>query len=176
MTAFVAWVLCQVVAAPGIKEKLAVTLVLGIAFLSGLYPSLGLTVLIERLPNWLRLKRDEPQAVEISRSFPLDPIDGIDPSIKFRLNQLEIAEVQNLATANPILLYIGRPYDLLEVIDWMAQAQLLAELGPERFLQALVAGIRDMIAFLELVRARADDGFWRRFYCREPRPATRRCR
>ena len=150
MTVFVAWVLCQVVAAPGIQEKLAVAMVLGIAFVSGLYPSLGLNVLIDRLPNWLRLKRDVPQAGAISRSFPLDLIDGIDPSIKFRLNQLEIAEVQNLATANPILLYIESPYGLLEVIDWMAQAQLLAELGPERFLQARAAGVRDMVAFLEL--------------------------
>ena len=58
MTVFVAWVLCQVVAAPGIREKVAVTVVLGIAFLSGLYPSLGLNVLVERLPHWLRLKRD----------------------------------------------------------------------------------------------------------------------
>jgi hypothetical protein len=150
MTVFVAWVLCQVVAAPGIKEKVAVTVVLGIAFLSGLYPSLGLNVLIDRLPHWLRLKRDVPEANAISRSFPLDLIDGIDPSIKFRLNQLEIAEVQNLATANPILLYVEAPYGLLEVIDWMAQAQLLVELGPERFLEARSLGVRDMIAFLEL--------------------------
>jgi hypothetical protein len=150
MTVFVAWVLCQVVAAPGIQEKFAVAIVLGIAFLSGLYPTLGLNVLIDRLPNWLRLKRDVAQAGEISRSFPLDLIDGIDPSIRFRLNQLEIAEVQNLATANPILLYIESPYGLLEVIDWMAQAQLLVEFGPERFLQARAAGVRDMVAFLEL--------------------------
>jgi hypothetical protein len=155
MTVFVAWVLCQVVAAPGIKEKLAVTVVLGIAFLSGLYPSLGLNVLIDRLPHWLRLKRDVPQASDISRSFPLDLIDGIDPSIRFRLNQLEIAEVQNLATANPILLYVEAPYGLLEVIDWMAQAQLLAELGPERFLAARAQGVRDMVAFLELGRNEA---------------------
>ena len=153
MTVFVAWVLCQVVAAPGIQEKLAVAVVLGIAFLSGLYPSLGVNVLIDRLPNWLRLKRDVPQAVDISRSFPLDLIDGIDPSIRFRLNQLEIAEVQNLATANPILLYVEAPYGLLEVIDWMAQAQLLIELGPERFLDARAEGIRDMVAFLELGRS-----------------------
>jgi hypothetical protein len=150
MTVFVAWVLCQVVAAPGIQEKLAVAIVLGIAFLSGLYPTLGLNVLVDRLPHWLRLKRDVAQAGEISRSFPLDLIDGIDPSIRFRLNQLEIAEVQNLATANPILLYIESPYGLIEVIDWMAQAQLLGELGPERFLQARSAGVRDMVAFLEL--------------------------
>jgi len=36
------------------------------------------------------------------------------------------------------------------VIDWIAQAQLLAELGPERFLLARSNGVRDMIAFLEL--------------------------
>lgn len=153
MTVFVAWVLCQVVAAPGIQEKLAVAVILGIAFLSGLYPSLGVNVLIDRLPHWLRLKRDVPEADEIARSFPLDLIDGIDPSIRFRLNQLEIAEVQNLATANPILLYVEAPYGLLEVIDWMAQAQLLVELGPERFLQARSAGVRDMVAFLELGRS-----------------------
>jgi hypothetical protein len=150
MTVFVAWVLCQVVAAPGIQEKLAVAVVLGIAFLAGLYPSLGVNVLIDRLPHWLRLKREVPEADDISRSFPLDLIDGIDSSIRFRLNQLEIAEVQNLATANPILLYIEAPYGLLEVIDWMAQAQLLVELGPERFLQARSTGVRDMVAFLEL--------------------------
>ncbi len=61
--------------------------------------------------------------------------------------------MQNLATANPILLYVEAPYGLLEVIDWMAQAQLLAELGPERFLEARSNGVRDMIAFLELGRS-----------------------
>lgn len=153
MTVFVAWVLCQVVGAPGIQEKLAIAVVLGIAFLSGLYPSLGVNVLVDRLPHWLRLKRDVPEAATISRAFPLDLIDGIDSSIKFRLNQLEIAEVQNLATANPILLYVEAPYGLLQVIDWIAQAQLLHELGPERFLKARAAGVRDMMAFLELGRS-----------------------
>ena len=176
MTVFVAWVLCQVVAAPGIQEKLAVAVILGIAFLSGLYPSLGLNVLIDRLPHWLRLKRDVPQAGEISRSFPLDLIDGIDPSIRFRLNQLEIAEVQNLATANPILLYVEAPYGLLEVIDWMAQAQLLAELGPERFLQARSAGIRDMGAFLELGGSEEGRRLLAPLCWRSPRQAMRQCR
>lgn len=150
MTVFVAWVLCQVIAAPGVANKVALTVVLGIAFLSGLYPSLGLNVLIDRLPHWLWLKRDIEEGKEIARAFPLDLIDGIDQSIKFRLNQLEIGDAQNLATANPILLYVETPYGLLEVIDWMAQAQLLCELGPKPFLEARALGVRDMIAFIEL--------------------------
>ena len=115
-------------------------------------------MLIDRLPHWLRIKREVPQAAEIGRSFPLDLIDGIDPSIKFRLNQLEISDVQNLATINPIMLYVESPYGLVEIIDWIAQAQLLAELGPERFLEARAAGVRDMIAFLDLGRTEAGRG------------------
>ena len=155
MTVFAAWVLRQVVAAPGIGEGIAVAALLGIAFLSGLYPSLGVNVLIDRLPSWLRLKREVAEAKEIGRSFPLDLIDGIDPTIKFRLNQLEIAEVQNLAAANPIELYVETPYGLPQILDWMAQAQLLTELGPQRFLDARAGGVRDMIAFLELGRSDA---------------------
>lgn len=150
LTVFVAWALRQVVAAPEVSDKLAVSALLGIAFLSGLYPSLGVNVLIERLPGWLRIKREVAEAKDIGRSFPLDLIDGIDPTIKFRLNQLEITDVQNLATTNPILLYVESPYGLVEIIDWIAQAQLLTELGPKLFLAARDKGIRDMVTVLDL--------------------------
>lgn len=155
MTVFVAWVLRQVVGAPEAGEKVAVAALLGIAFLSGLYPSLGLNVLVDRLPNWLRLKRDVAEAKEIGRSFPVDLVDGVDASIKFRLNQLEIADAQNLAAANPIELFVEVPYGLPVIVDWMAQAQLLIELGPQRFLAARAAGVRDMAAFLQLGRDEA---------------------
>lgn len=150
LTVFVAWALRQVVAAPQVGGSLAVAAVLGIAFLSGLYPSLGVGVLIDRLPSWLRIKREVAEGKKIGRAFPLDLIDGIDSTIKFRLQQLEIADAQNLATANPILLYIESPYGLIEGIDWIAQAQLLTEIGPERFLEARTNGIRDMVAVLDL--------------------------
>jgi hypothetical protein len=155
MTVFAAWVLRQVVSAPAVGEGIAVAVLLGIAFLSGLYPSLGVNVLIDRLPRWLRIKREVTEAREIGRSFSLDLIDGIDPTIKFRLNQLEIADVQNLAAANPIELYVETPYGLPLILDWIAQAQLLTELSPQRFLDARVRGVRDMIAFLELGRSDA---------------------
>ena len=138
MTVFVAWVLRQVVAAPA-PEGIAVAVLLGVAFLSGLYPLLGLNVLIDRLPSWLRFKRDIAEASQIGRSFPLDLIDGIDPSIRFRLNELDFGDVQNLATANPVELLVETPYSFGQILDWMAQAQLLAELGPQRFLDGTAA-------------------------------------
>jgi hypothetical protein len=149
LTVFVTWVLRQVVAAPA-PEGIAVAVLLGIAFLSGLYPLLGLNVLIDRLPSWLRFKRDVPEAGRIGRSFPLDLVDGIDPSIKFRLNELDYGDVQNLATANPVELFVETPYSFGQIIDWMAQAQLLVELGPQRFLHARESGVRDIAAFLVL--------------------------
>ena len=161
MTVFVAWVLCQVVAAPGIQEKLAVAVILGIAFLSGLY-SVARPQCADRSSAPLAAVEGRAAGGRDLLIILLDLIDGIDPSIRFRLNQLEIAEVQNLATANPILLYVEAPYGLLEVIDWLAVAQLLAELGPERFLHARSGGIRDMGAFWSSAGARRDAGFSRR--------------
>lgn len=155
MTVFVSWVLRQVVATPDPGQAIAVAVLLGVVFLSGLYPSLGLNVLIDRLPSWLRFKRDIPNASAIARSFPLDLLDGIDITVKFRLNGLDVADVQNLATANPLELFVETPYGFSQILDWMAQAQLLAELGPERFLQARNAGIRDMMAFLDLGKSDA---------------------
>lgn len=158
MTVFVAWVLRQVLAAPGLGDGIALGALLGIAFFAGLYPSLGLRVLIDRLPSWLRLKRDVEEARQIGRHFPLDLIDGIDPSIAFRLHQLEMIDAQNLATTNPVMLYVETPYALCEIIDWMAQAQLLTELGPKRFLIAREHGVRDMIGLLTLGASAAGRG------------------
>jgi hypothetical protein len=154
MTVFVAWVLRQVVAAPA-PEAVAVAILLGIAFLSGLYPSLGVNVLVDRLPGWLRFKHDITEASQIERSFPLDLVDGIDMTIKFRLNELDVSDVQNLAAANPVELFVETPYGFGQVMDWMAQAQLLAELGPQRFLEARKRSVRDMAAFLDLSRTDA---------------------
>ena len=158
LTVFVAWVLRQVLAAP-LPDAVAVAVLLGITFLSGIYPTLGLNVLVDRLPTWLRFKRDVPEGAEIGRSFPLDLLDGIDPSIKFRLNELDIQDVQNLATANPVELFVETPYSFTQVVDWMAQAQLLAELGPQRFLKARASGVRDMATFGGLAGSEAGRQF-----------------
>jgi hypothetical protein len=132
------------------EAHLAAATVMAIAFLIGLFPSLGIATLIDRLPTNLRLKRVVPQANEISRELPLDLIDGIDSGIKFRLGNYEITDVQNLATSNPVHLYVSTPYGFLELLDWIAQAQLLIAIGPVGFLAARTDTIRDIRGLLDV--------------------------
>lgn len=125
--------------------------ILALAFLIGFYPALGLNYLQERF-SFLRFKSRGSSVEVLSRELPLEMIDGIDSYIKFRLGEYEIEDVENLALANPIQLYIETPYSLLKVIDWIGQAQLLLEIDNSKILDLRNMNVRTSLDLLNFAK------------------------
>ncbi|WP_237481156.1 hypothetical protein [Lichenibacterium dinghuense] len=116
-------------------------LVLVTAFAAGYYPEVAIRQLM-RLSRLRGYKKFDATLYNEFKAIPVDVIDGIDAEIRARLSDYHIDSVQNLATANPLMLFVETPYGVYEIMDWVAQAQLCSSVGPQALLQLWNLGIR----------------------------------
>lgn len=111
-----------------------------LAFALGFIPDAALQYVLQK--SGLTFKERYGDLDPHAKLVPVTVIEGVDNFIAYRLEEANIFDVQNLATANPIMLHIESPFGIYETIDWVAQAQLCTVAGPDRFLMLKTLNIR----------------------------------
>jgi hypothetical protein len=123
------------------------------SFAIGYFPEAAQRAILtsSRLRNF---KRERNSVYKLFEAIPVELIDGIDTEIRDRLADFHIVSVQNLATANPLMLFVETPYGVYQIMDWVAQAQLCSSVGPDAVAGLWRLGVRTLF---DLERVALDD-------------------
>jgi hypothetical protein len=127
----------------GLTGPSAIATVVTFCFAAGIMPEIALRALTQRdeLKNFKREEEDVFRAFKIT---PVEIIDGIDSEIRNRLDDHHIHSTQNLAAANPLMLFVETPFGVYQIMDWVAQAQLCCSVGREKVIQLWPLGVRTL--------------------------------
>lgn len=94
----------------------APAIMIGLGFLTGMAPDVAL----EKIRTGLKFKRDR----DGETPMPLSQLQGISSFTEFRLKEMSLDSVQNLAQANAVELFMMTPASIQTCLDWVGQAQL----------------------------------------------------
>ena len=133
---------------------------LAVAFVAGYVPDFGLSTLVRYL-HITYLKNVDDDVMKSVAIIPIEIVDGIDYDVRYRLEETNIVDIQNLATYNPILLFVETPYGLYEAFDWVLQAQLCLAVGPKTFLELKKYKVRTIFDLENAVTGAGTDGLTR---------------
>jgi len=147
----------QITATPGTSP---LRVWLAVAFVAGYVPDFGLSTLVRYL-HITHLKTVDGDVMKSVAIIPIEIIDGIDYDVRYRLEETNIVDIQNLATYNPILLFVETPYGLYEAFDWVLQAQLCLAVGPKTFLELKKYKLRTIFDLEKAVTGDGTDGLTR---------------
>ena len=118
----------------------------GLSFAIGMFPEAGLSMIMNKFHGWLR-------ADTHSEDFHLELLEGISPSLTYRLVELGIDDGVAMASANPFSIFDASTTQMTEIVDWIAQAQLLVLLKADRFHTLQKAGYRTIFDFVRLMNS-----------------------
>ena len=127
---------------PGANSRLYISIFVVIA--AAYYPDIIKRYIVNfSRMNYVKVEKSERfNSLEI---IPVEVIDGIDTGIRKRLEDYHIVSVQNLATANPVMLFVETPFVIYELVDWVAQAQLITAIGVNKTTKLWDFGIRTIL-------------------------------
>ncbi len=127
-------------AAGGTKLPFAII----VAFVASYYPD-AVKRYIVRVSHFNYIKVEKTATFNGLKLIPVEVIDGVDSTIRKRLEDYHIYCVENLAVANPVMLYVETPYGLYARVDWVGQAQLFSAFGVKKAAALLDLGVRTLL-------------------------------
>jgi hypothetical protein len=128
-------------------------LLVPLGFVIGLQPDLWMVALVSKVTKYFGLveMQKDPDAANIPGRLPLSLIEGLTDPKKTRLEELDLDNCQALA-GHPFLIWARTSYQLLQIVDWMAQAQLVTMVKDGGVQKLRLLGIRDVFGLATALR------------------------